>query len=252
MLHCPKCDAIFEAHEDAHVETTCPRCGRVVSKGAPIGSLSRGVGEDNSAASESGSHFLFTNAPRAGGVSLAGRPGILRWTKNVAVRLVASSCPACGRSVGKRLSWCPYCGRPLQKSSVPAAAEWVRRLRKILVATTVFIGIPTAVIVFVLVVCAPEGNDVGVNAPRALPAARDATTRPGEKPEVARVDPIAPKRGPLSALRSLRKWLRGPERGNGDVPAKSPLEGSGHALGKSRVPTAAAEKGDSTKLEQNR
>ncbi|HET6323759.1 MAG TPA: hypothetical protein VFG04_03585 [Planctomycetaceae bacterium] len=115
-----------------------------------------------------------------------------------------------------------------------------------------FIGIPTAVIVFVLVVCAPEGNDVGQNAPRSLPAVPDRAIRPGEKPEVAGVDPVAPKRGPLSILRSLRKWLGGSERGNGNAPAKLPLDDPGNGLGKPRLPAAAAENDDPIKSDPNR
>jgi hypothetical protein len=228
MLHCPKCDAIFEAHENAQVETSCPRCGRVVSKAATNWSVPQKAGRDGAAAPDDGEHFLFTDDSRGRGFSLAGRPGILRWTKNVAVRLVTSVCPGCGHTVRKGQPACPHCGRSLAKSPAPVSSELGLVLRKMLLAAAVFIGVPAAVIVFVLVVCAPKGSDVGP------PAARVADA----KPQQADVDQPAERRGPRWALRSLRKWLRGPNHGSSS-PAKGSIGETGDGAEKSALPAGA-------------
>ncbi len=227
MLHCPKCDAIFEAHDDAHVETTCPRCGRVVSTAAirSVFMVLRDASPDDPAKGETtvvrtsySQTIRVTAALRWPGApaSCAGRKTWpYGWWPRAALLAATRS--------GKACPWCPYCGRSLKKARRRGLQNWGDVLRKVLLAATVFIGIPTAVIVFVLVVCAPEGNDVGQNAPRSLPAVPDQprAIRPGEKPEVASVDPVAPKRSPLSALRSLRKWLRRTEQGT-----RPPAKGS--------------------------
>jgi uncharacterized Zn finger protein (UPF0148 family) len=247
ILHCPKCDAILEAHDDAHFETTCPRCGRVVRTGATIpwfaANADRGVAKER----DQQLHFVGTDASRESRFSLAGQPGILRWTKNVAVRLIASVCPACGHRVRKGMTACPHCGRSLTKQAAPRLPELGRVLRKVLLRAAVFIGLPAAVIVFVLIVCAPEGGDVGQNGPRSTPtgSARERTaaaaTTQQNNPNEAVV-----KRGPLSPLRSFRKWLRGPARGSG-APAEAPLGEAADRAEKSRVPSEGAGNGDRVK-----
>ena len=116
----------------------------------------------------------FTHASHGSGFSLSGHAGTLRWTKNVAVRLTRSLCPGCGQKVGKKMSACPHCGRLLKKGSEPASGKFIAALRKMLIAATVFIGLPAGVIVFVLVVCAPKGGEVGTNTPRPVAADRVA------------------------------------------------------------------------------
>jgi rubrerythrin len=246
ILHCPKCDAIFEAHDDAHFETTCPRCGRVVRTGATISWFAANADRRGAKERDDQAHLSGAEDSRESRFSLAGRPGILRWTKNVAVRLIASVCPACGHTVRRGMTACPLCGRSLIKQAAPRLPELGRVLRKVLLRTAVFIGLPAAVIVFVLIVCAPEGGDLGQNAPRSTPAgsARERTaaaaTAQQNNPNEAVV-----KRGPLSALRSFRKWLRGPERGSS--PARAPLSEAPDRAGKADVPPEAAGNGDHVK-----
>jgi ribosomal protein L37AE/L43A len=248
MLHCPKCDAIFEEQENACTETTCPRCGSIIRTSAAAGSadLTGGVG---SSGHEEGAHLSFTHASQGSGFSLSGRPGILRWTKNVAVTLITSVCPGCGHKVSTRSSACPHCGRLLKKGSAPASTEFGSTLRKMLLAATVFIGLPAAVIVFVVVVCAPEGSDLGTDAQRSVPADRLAprATLPGAEPQKANAVGKAEHRSPLSALRSIRDRLRGAEHGGSSVPAKAPLEKAGDRVGDAHVPPVGTRDGEQVK-----
>lgn len=253
MLHCPKCDAIFEEQENACTETTCPRCGRTICTAAAVVSadLTRGAG---STGHEEAAQVAFTDAPHGSGFSLSGRPGILRWTKNVAVTLTSSVCPGCGHKVSTRSSACPHCGRLLKNGSAPASGEFGSALRKMLLAATVFIGLPAAVIVFVVVVCAPEGSDSGTNAQRSVPAGRVAprSTVPGAEPQKANADGKAEHRSPLSALRSIRDRLRGAEHGRSSVPAKAPLEKAGDGVGDAHVPPVGARDGEQVKPDPTR
>jgi ribosomal protein L37AE/L43A len=239
MLHCANCDAIFEAHDDAHVDTTCPRCGRVVRAGATISSIPKHTDRDEAVAPDDGGHFLFTDESRRGGFSLAGQPGILRWTKNVAVRLVNSVCPACGHTTRKGMSTCPHCGRSLKNGSPPVSGELGQLLRKVLLAAAVFIGAPAAVIVFVLVVCAPEESDVPPNAQPSAPAGPIQ-----ERAKQGNATRAVPKRSPLSRLQALRKWLHGAQPGTGSSPAKVPSGKTGDEPEKSHGPAVGARNGD--------
>jgi hypothetical protein len=102
-----------------------------------------------------------------------------------------------------------------------------------LLAATLFIGLPSAVIVFVLVVCAPEGADLA-KAPKGRPAAQGAAAPAAQpsQPEVARPQ----RRTPLSVLRSLRDKLRGTEHGGGSVPAKPSLQKTSDGPASTNVP----------------
>jgi uncharacterized Zn finger protein (UPF0148 family) len=252
ILHCPKCDAIFEAHDDAHFETTCPRCGRVVRTGATVSWFTANADQSVANERDEPAHVCGADASRDSRFSLAGQPGILRWTKNVAVRLVASVCPACGHTIRRGATACPLCGRSLTKQAAPRLPELGRMLRKVLLRTAVFIGLPAAVIVFVLIVCAPEGGDVGQNGPRSTPTG-SARERPAAAVTAQQNNPneAVAKRGPLSALRSFRKWLRGPARGSG-APAQAPLGESPDRAEKARVPSEGAGNGDHIKADSAR
>jgi len=243
MLHCPKCDAIFDEQENACAETTCPRCGGIVRTAAAIelADPSAGLGSVGHGAQPS-----FTHASHGSGFSLSGHAGTLRWTKNVAVRLTRSLCPGCGQKVGKKMSACPHCGRLLKKGSEPASGKFAPALRKMLIAATVFIGLPAGVIVFVLVVCAPKGGEVGTNTPGPVAADRVAP-RPGAEPLKANGDPKAEHRGLLSALRAIRDRLRGAEHGGSSIPAKTPLEKTGNGTGDARVPPVGTRDGEQVK-----
>ena len=248
MLHCQKCDAIFEEQENACAETTCPRCGGIVRTAAAIESAdpSAGVG---SAEHEEGAQPSSTHASHGSGFSLSGHAGTLRWTKNVAVRLTRSVCPRCGQKVGKKMSTCPHCGRLLKKGSEPASGKFAPALRKMLIAATVFIGLPAGIIVFVLVVCAPKGGEVGTNAPRPVAADRVAArpVLPGAEPLKANGNPKAEHRSPLSALRSIRDRLRGAEHGGSSVPATTPLEKTGDGVGDAHVPPVGTRNSEQVK-----
>jgi uncharacterized C2H2 Zn-finger protein len=248
MVHCPKCDAIFEEQENACTETACPRCGGIVRMTAAVEPADRAAGL-RSTGHEDGAHPSLTNASHRSGFSLSGRPGILRWTKNVAVTLTSSVCPGCGHKVSPRLSACPRCGRLLKKGSAPASGGFGSTVRKMLIAATVFIGLPAAVIVFVVVVCAPEAGDVGTNPRRPVPADRGAPrpTLPGAEPQRANADRKAEHRSPLSALRSIRDRLRGAEHGGSSVPATTPLEKTGDGVGDAHVPPVGTRNSEQVK-----
>ncbi len=247
MLHCPKCDAIFETHDDACAETACPRCGGMVRTADPIRSIPENPARRATTSHDDFAHFSIAADSRRRGFSLTGRPGILHWTKNVAVRLVRSACPDCGRNVGKGMSVCPQCGRALKKNSAPAPREFGRVLRKMLFAAIVFIGLPAAVIVFVLVVCAPEEDNVGANAPRQAPAGTV-----GQRVLPPSAEPQKPHRSPLSVLRSMRAWLRGAEHGGGGAPAKTPLEKPGDGGNDPHVPPVGPGNGEQVKPDPTR
>jgi hypothetical protein len=230
MVHCPKCDASFEAQDQTHAETVCPRCGATgaATSGAPVA-----VAADS----------------RGGGFSLSGRPGILRWTKNVAVRLVRSVCPVCGQKIGPGMPACPHCGCALKKSPAPPSGELGPALRKMLIAATVFIGIPAAIIVFILVVCAPEGGDVAPKAgrpPRPAPIA-ERTEPPSAQPQKADAERPESKGSLRSVLRSVRDRLRGSEHGSSSVPAKTSLEKPGQGPSDSNVPPVGTRDGQQVK-----
>lgn len=253
MLHCPKCDAIFEEPENPRSDTTCPRCGGIIHTAAVVGSADR-TGGAGSTGHEEGAHLSFSHASHGSGISLSGRPGILRWTKNVAVTLTSSVCPGCGHKVSPRLSACPRCGRLLKKGSAPASGEFGSTVRKMLIAATLFIGLPAAVIVFVVVVCAPEADDVGSDAPRPAPAGRVAPrpTLTGAEPQKDNLERKTEHRSPLSVLRSIRDRLRGAEHGGSSVPAKAPLDKTGDGVGDARVPPVGTRNGEQVKPDPTR
>jgi hypothetical protein len=244
MIHCPKCDALFEAHDDARPDTACPRCGCIVRKAAATGAALKTPDRNGAVATDHIADFGVMGHSGGSGFSLSGRPGILHWTKNVAVRLTRSVCPGCRHQVARGMCTCPNCGRTLRKSSPPAPREFGSVLRKMLVAATVFIGFPAAVIVFVLVVCAPEEGDVGANAPRTAPAApvaQRATAPSAER-----------HRSPFSMLRSIRAWLHGAEHDSGSSPAKAPLEKPGDGVSDPHVPPVGTRNGEQVKPDPTR
>jgi predicted RNA-binding Zn-ribbon protein involved in translation (DUF1610 family) len=254
MLHCHKCDALFEAHEDARADIACPRCGCIVRASAAIQSGREDSAPGGAARHDEVAHFLLADDSRRRGFSLSGGPHILRWTKNVAVRLVSSVCPGCGHKVGRGMFSCPQCGRALKKKGAPAPQDFRRVLRKMLVAATVFIGLPAAVIVFVLVVCAPEGDDVGANAQRPAPFGRVAQRSPAPSTvtQQANTEQSVPHRSPRSVLRSIRAWLRGAEHGGSSVPAKTPLEQTGEGVNDAHVPQVGTRNGEQVKPDATR
>jgi hypothetical protein len=120
-------------------------------------------------------------------------------------------------------------------------------LRKMVLAATLFIGLPAALIVFVLVVCAPDEGDIADNAPKLQPSAT-ATDRDGatpEQPDRARPE----RRRPLSALRA---WLHGLLHGGTGVPPKAALENSDDGAREAQGPRAGAGNGDQVKPDSAR
>jgi hypothetical protein len=234
MIHCPKCDAMFEARDGALAETACPHCGRIVAAAPLTSSDSKTPTSDLFAANHGGADFWFAeDAKKRSGFSLLGHPGLLHWTKNVAVRLSSSVCRGCGQKIPRGISACPHCGRAPKKSSVPKSTGFGAVLRKMVLAATVFIGLPAAVIVFVLVVCAPEGGDANAPQPARAGIAQRSGAPSGEPDES---DAGVPRRGPLAGLRSIRAWLRGAEHRSSGVPAKTPLEKAGEGPSQPHVP----------------
>ena len=235
---------MFEAPLDACAETACPRCGRIVPVTAAVRSERHNPSSGGFDAHDDIPHFLSADGSHGGSFSLSGQPGILRWTKNVAVRLVNSVCPNCGHKVGRAMPACPHCGHVLRKNSAPVSGEFGRVLRKMLIAATVFIGFPAGVIVFVLVVCAPKGGDVGFNAPRPAPASPGG---PSVTPQKANANADAPHRTALSVLRAIRDRLRGSDHGPSSVPAKPSLEKTGDGVRDAHVPPMGTRDGQQVK-----
>ncbi len=239
MLYCPKCDALFEAHE-ASLRTACPRCGNLVPASQAIKSARGGHLLETASGPAEVTHFPIADDSRRGGFALSGRPGTLRWTKNVAIRLVSSVCANCGYKVVRGLAACPHCGRPIKGKSAQKPSELSLVLRKMLIAATVFIGLPAAVIVFVLVVCAPKGGNAEKGAPKSVQrsSSTDAAAAPlaGSNDESPKADRAATRKGPLSGLRAIRDKLRGTEHGGSGVPTKAPLEKTSDGVGDANVP----------------
>jgi len=243
MTHCAKCDAVFEM-DDSPAGTTCPRCGAVAAVHRPA-LVSQPAPAAPTTPNRGGADFWFDDGSSKGGFSLSGRPGILRWTKNVAVRLTSAVCPHCSRKVARGSAACPFCGQVLRKNAAAAgSSDFSAAIKKMLLAATLFIGLPAAVIVFVLVVCAPEGADVA-KAPKTRPApgAAQGVAAPAAQPEAARPQ----RRTPLSVLRSVRDKLRGTEHDGGSVPAKPSLEKTSDGPANTNVPTVGTGNGNQVK-----
>jgi hypothetical protein len=239
MTHCAKCDAVFEM-DDSPAGTTCPRCGAVAAVHRPA-LVSQPAPAAPATPNRGGADFWFDDGSSKGGFSLSGRPGILRWTKNVAVRLTSAVCPHCSRKVARGSAACPFCGQILRTA---ASSDFGAAIKKMLLAATLFIGLPAAVIVFVLVVCAPEGADVA-KAPKTRPAAGAAQ---GAAAQPAPAEAARPqRRTPLSVLRSLRDKLRGTEHDGGSVPAKPSLEKASDGPTNTNVPAVGAGNGNQVK-----
>jgi hypothetical protein len=98
------------------------------------------------------------------------------------------------------------------------------------IAALVFIGLPAGLIVFLLVVCAPEVNRAKHNVPQPssvkAPGAHQAD-RGLRKPG---------RRGLPSIFRSVRDWLRGTEHRKGSAASKPPLEETGDGAEYAHVP----------------
>ncbi len=172
MTHCAKCDAVFEM-DDSPAGTTCPRCGAVAAVHRPD-VVAQPAPAAPATPNHGGADFWFDDRSSKGAFSLSGRPGILRWTKNVAVRLTSAVCPQCGRKVTRGGHACPFCGQVLRKNAAAAgSSDFSAAIKKMLLAATLFIGLPAAVIVFVLVVCAPRVPTWRKLARRGRPRARD-------------------------------------------------------------------------------
>jgi predicted nucleic acid-binding Zn-ribbon protein len=240
MTHCANCEAVFET-DDSPAGTTCPRCGAVAAVHRPNVVAQPAPGAP-ATPNHGGADFWFDDGPSKGGFALSGRPGILRWTKNVAVRLTSAACPRCGRKLARGSAACPSCGQVLRKDAAAASSDFGAAIKKMLLAATLFIGLPAAVIVFVLVVCAPEGADVA-KAPKGRPAAAQGAAAPVAQPEVARPQ----RRTPLSVLRSLRDKLRGTEHDGGSVPAKPSLEKTSDGPTNTNVPAVGTGNGNQVK-----
>jgi len=80
----------------------------------------------------------------------------IRLVQRLASRPALLPCPACGKEVGRQAVACPSCGRVLKRRSRRwlSRAEW----RTIGIAIIVFVGLPAAVIFFLVVLCAPRGH----------------------------------------------------------------------------------------------
>jgi predicted amidophosphoribosyltransferase len=144
QLHCPKCDAPIEASTaDAADKARCWRCGH--SFAPELRSEVRPDANGFCAADDWTVHVPAFPGKRA-----------VRLVQRLARRPAASTCPACREEVSRQAVACPSCGRMLKQRSRLAfsSADW----RRIGVAILVFIGLPAAVIFFLIVLCAPRGH----------------------------------------------------------------------------------------------
>jgi ribosomal protein L32 len=65
------------------------------------------------------------------------------------------ACPACGHAFSRRTTTCPKCGRVVkERRRWLSGSEW----RKIGIGLIAFLGVPAAIIFFLVVVCAPRGH----------------------------------------------------------------------------------------------
>ncbi len=250
MMHCAKCDAVFEVGEGP-AGTVCPRCGAVAAPDAPTLTVVTTAPAAPITPNHGEADFWFDDGSSKGGMALKGRPGTLRWTKNVAVRLTHSVCPHCGRKIARGSQACAYCGQMLKRSS-GGSSDLGAALKKMLLAAMLVIGLPAALIVFVLVVCAPQGGDVQ-KAPKGSPPAAakgGGAVQSGGQP--ASGEEAKPRRTPLSVLRSLRDKLRGTEHDGGSVPAKSSLEKTSDGTAKANVPVVGSGNGNQVKPDSAR
>jgi hypothetical protein len=229
-IHCPKCDVFFDERDDACAAIACPRCGHILREDAAGRVVTRST---NLQPTDTENFADFEHRRQ---ISLLGRPGILRWTKNVAVRLIVSACPHCGTQIRRGTAVCPCCGVRLNRTAAPTS-RFVRLARKMIVAATIFIGVPAALIVFVLVVCAPEPD----KAKRNLPPSGSVAAP--ESPYSDRVSRGPERRGLSSAFRSVRDWLRGTKHRSGGVASKAPLDETGDRAEPTRVPPVRSRDG---------
>jgi hypothetical protein len=147
QVHCPLCDAPIETRAtDAQGPVHCWRCGHTfdLANQSPIAGGSDN--DSNWAAPASPVRHVFRVVQR-----LAKRPAvILKVTRGTGAP--QSNPPARPRQTSRLFGWF---SRP--------------ELRRMFFAAIVFLGIPAALIFFVMVVCAPQG---GVDARRPVRAAR--------------------------------------------------------------------------------
>jgi hypothetical protein len=258
-LRCPSCHGDFEPQGDPRGDAECPYCGRIFQTPALAGSASSADAAERRSTNEEAADLAFTDTVPRTQMSLSGQPGILKWTKNVAVRLILATCPACGRGMAKGATVCPLCGYRL-KDKTPASLGLAAILRKMALASVIVIGVPAALIVFLVVVCAPRENGV-TPKPRRPAAVRQA----GEGGAPAKATPasdagapvtdangLKARKGPLSTLRSLRDRLRGAEHGSGSAPAKTPLEKTSDGVTDPNVPPAGPGNGQQVKPDATR
>jgi uncharacterized paraquat-inducible protein A len=144
QLHCPHCDAPIEVQTaEAADNARCWRCGHTF---AP--ELRPEIRPD--------AHGLC--AADDWTVHVPAFPGrrAIRLVQSLSSRPAFSTCPACGKKVSRQVVACPSCGRVLKQRSRRwlSRAEW----RTIGIAIIVFVGLPAAVIFFLVVLCAPRGR----------------------------------------------------------------------------------------------
>jgi hypothetical protein len=225
-IHCLKCDVYFDERDDACAEIACPRCGYILREEAAKRVVAR---KPNVQPIVAENFANFDHDWDGRGVSLLGRPGILRWTKNVVVRLISSACLRCGTQVRRGTAVCPCCRAPLTQDST-AESRLVPTLRKMFVAALVFIGLPAGLIVFLLVVCAPEVEKAKRDAPQPPSVATSGIHQAGRRLK-------KPEHGSHpSIFRSVREWLRGTEHRKGSAASKPPLEETGDRTEYAHVP----------------
>jgi uncharacterized Zn finger protein (UPF0148 family) len=222
-IHCPQCDVFFDERDDICAAIACPRCGHILREDVTARVVAR---KTNLQSTDRENFAVFDHGRR---ISLLGRPGILRWTKNVAIRLIVSACPRCGTQIRRGMAVCPCCGARLNRAAAPTS-RFVRVVRKMIIAATIFIGVPAALIVFVLVVCAPEPEKAKRNSPLSGSVAAPESPHGGRGPREPE------RRGLSSGFRSVRDWLRGAKHHGGGPASKAPLEETGDRAEGARVP----------------
>jgi uncharacterized paraquat-inducible protein A len=148
QIHCPKCDAPIEVRaEDAADNARCWRCGHTFATQLRPETRPeiRPDANGSCAADDWSVHVPAFSGKKA-----------VRLVRRLASRPPLAFCPACGKEVSRQAVACPSCRRALKKRPRRrlSNSDW----QTIGIALIVTIGLPAAVIFFLVVVCAPRGH----------------------------------------------------------------------------------------------
>ncbi len=144
QLRCPICDAPVETHTSDRGETIrCSRCGH--SFAAAVGPAARPDLQESLEADQWTVHVPAFPGRR-----------VIRLVQQLAKRPSFLAGPGRAHDVGRQALACPKCDRLVKQRS----SRWLSKSdwRSIGIALIVVVGVPAALIFFLVVVCAPRGH----------------------------------------------------------------------------------------------